>query len=91
MLKEQALRETKQKDRIVPTFKNMWSVEKLNKQNVGGAAPINRFGLHQTRYVRQTTSRDDTVVSIMSNIINENARCGRPLQIHQRMQHVAKV
>ena len=50
---------------------------------------FNTFGLHQTKYVRQTTSRDDTVVYIMSNTINENARCGRPLQIHHTMQHVA--
>ena len=40
------------------------------------------------RVVRQTTSHD-TVVYIMSNTIKENARCGRPLQIHHTMQHVA--
>ena len=51
MPKEQAcqysssLLETKQKDRIEPTPKNAWSVEKVNKQSVGGDVFINRFGL----------------------------------------------
>ena len=51
---------------------------------MGGDVSVNRFGLHQPRYMHQTASRDDTVVSIKLNTIKENARCERPLQLHQK-------
>ena len=72
MLKEQAcqysssLRETKQKDRIVPTLTNAWSVEKVDKQRVGWGVPINRFGLQC-----QTLSMKIHVVGDPSNNITQ--------------------
>ena len=49
-----------------------------------GDVSVDRFGLHQTRYMHQTASSDDTVVSIKLNTIKENACYGRPLQLHQK-------